>query len=429
MYAEIADYLFDRSPFSPAAYATARLALMDALGCAALARQEKEAAKLLGMNEVFNWGLLIRWLDYNDTWLAKEWGHPSDNMGTLLSLGKHLTLREFYDWLIRLYEIQGVLALSLSCHQAGFDHVYFVKIASCAVAACLLGCTKEQTVWALSQAFIDGAPLRIYRQGKNTGSRKSWAAGDAAARGVFLAELTHKGERGYPDSLSDPQWGVQPVLFKDQKMELARPLRDYVMQNILFKVLYPAEFHAQTAIEAALVLRPQLRLSDIKTILIETHASAIKIIDKKGPLTNPADRDHCLQYMVAVALLKGSLQSSDYEEPFALNPTIEALRQKMVVCESKSFSDDYHHPQKRSIANSIQVLYRDGTESAKVTVEYPLGHPKRRSEATPLLLDKFRTNMRSCYAQAEVDSIETFLANDQNKVGDLMRAAFKKELP
>ena len=426
MYQEIASYLFSNPQFSKDAYETAKLCLMDALGCAALARNEKEAAKLLGDNEAFNWGLLIRWLDYNDTWLAKEWGHPSDNIGTLLALGKQLTMKELLTWIIRVYEIQGVLALSLSCNQSGYDHVYFVKIASCAVAACLLGCDEKQVEWAISQAFIDGAPLRVYRHGENTGSRKSWAAGDAAARGVRLAELTQLGEKGYLNSINVPKWGVQEVLFKHQKMELIRPLSDDVIRHILFKVLYPAEFHAQTAIEAAIHLHPEAvsRLDEIETIEITTHDSAIRIIDKKGPLRNPADRDHCLQYMVAVALMKGSLSVQDYEEPFALDPRIDELRNKMRVAESEEFSRDYHHEEKRSIASSLQIVYKDGSRSALVAIEYPVGHPKRREEAVPLLKKKFQKNLSSYYPPSKVEEIEQFFKAEDfesRTVSDLLK--------
>lgn len=417
MYQEIADSLFSTDKFAPEAYETARLCLMDALGCAILACKEKEALKLLSEDPTFNWGMLIRWLDYNDTWLAKEWGHPSDNIGALLALGNDLTLQQLYDMIIRVYEIQGVLALSLSCNQIGLDHVYFVKIASCAAAAKLLGGNREEVAWAVSQAFIDGAPLRVYRHAGSTGSRKSWAAGDASARGVFLAKMTLLGEKGYPESLLDPKWGVQAVLFKNQKVALVQPLHDYVIRNILFKVLYPAEFHAQTAIEAAIQLYPQIGSKEIERVEIKTHDSAMRIIDKKGPLKNPADRDHCLQYMVAVALLKGSLHVEDYEEP--INPKIDELRNKMVVEEEDRFSVDYHHPDKRSIASSVQLFFKDGTKTEKIEVEYPIGHPRRRKEAIPLLMEKFRNNLATYYPPEKIEEIVAFFDNPNNKVGDL----------
>lgn len=410
LYREISEYLFKEPSFSKVAYDTARLCLMDSIGCANLALQQKEALKFIGKETLkdlnpFEWGLLIRWLDYNDTWLAKEWGHPSDNIGTILHYGKELSFKEILEWIIRVYEIQGVLAMSASCNRNGFDHVYFVKIASGAVACALMGGDKAQVCDTLSQCFIDGAPLRTYRHGINTGSRKSWAAGDAAMRGATFAKFTMLGEKGYPNSISASHFGVQDVLFKDQKLELAKPLNDYVMSHILFKVLYPAEFHAQTAIEAAISLYP-INLEKVEKITIKTHESALRIIDKKGPLKNPADRDHCLQYMVAVALLKGSLRVEDYEEP--IDRRIDVLREKMEVVEEKSFSEDYHNQELRSIASSLQIFYTDGTTSKEITVEFPIGHLKRREEAKPLLYAKFEQNMSSRYSKEQIDGFLSF---------------------
>jgi 2-methylcitrate dehydratase len=360
-------------------------------------------------------GAMVRWLDFNDTWLAAEWGHPSDNLGGILAVadylarreGAGLTMRSVLRAMIQAYEIQGVLALNHSFNRVGLDHVLLVRIASTAVAAALLGCNREQVVNAVSNAFIDGGALRTYRHGANTGSRKSWAAGDATSRAVRLALMARQGEMGYPTALTAPTWGFQDVLFRGQPLALAQPLGSYVMEHILFKVSFPAEFHAQTAVEAAVALHPQVkdRLDDIETIRIETQESAKRIIDKAGPLTNPADRDHCLQYMVAVGLLKGSLTAADYEDSAAADPRIDWLRGRMVVTEDPRFTADYLDPAKRSIGNAVQVVFRGGRSTDKVTVEYPIGHRRRRAEGVPLLLAKFEKNLRTRLAPEAAERV------------------------
>jgi 2-methylcitrate dehydratase len=358
---------------------------------------------------------MVRWLDFNDTWLAAEWGHPSDNLGGILAVadylarreGAGLTMRAVLRAMIQAYEIQGVLALNHSFNRVGLDHVLLVRIASTAVVAALLGCGREQVVNAVSNAFIDGGALRTYRHGANTGSRKSWAAGDATSRAVRLALMARQGEMGYPTALTAPTWGFQDVLFRGQPLTLAQPLGSYVIEHILFKVSFPAEFHAQTAVEAALALHPQVkdRLDEIETIRIETQESAKRIIDKAGPLTNPADRDHCLQYMVAVGLLKGALTAADYEDSAAADPRIDWLRGRMVVTEDPRFTADYLDPAKRSIGNAVQVVFRGGRSTDKVTVEYPIGHRRRRAEGVPLLLAKFEKNLRTRLAPEAAERV------------------------
>ncbi len=416
---EIATYV-DEASFSEESYDAAGLSLADALGCAILSLSYPACTKLLGpivegtavpggvkvpgvkdpldpVTAAFNLGAMIRWLDFNDTWLAREWGHPSDNLGAILSVAAfyNLTMHDVLHSLIIAYEIQGVLALSLSCNQIGLDHVFFVKVASSAVACKLMDGTPSQIADALSQSLIDGAPLRTYRHAPNVGSRKSWAAGDATARGVYLAHLIMRGEMGYPNCLLAPKWGLQETLFKEQKLELVRPLKSYVIDHILFKVRHPAEFHAQTAVEAALQLHPHVkdRLETIDKILLWTHDSAIKIICKEGKLQNPADRDHCMQYMVAIALIFGDLDADHYEDKAAEDPRIDSMRNKIVIEEEKRFSEEYHHQDKRSIANALQILFKDGTKTEKVVIEYPLGHKKRRNEALPHLKEKLRSNL------------------------------------
>jgi 2-methylcitrate dehydratase len=352
----------------------------------------------------FDTGALIRWLDYNDTWLAAEWGHPSDNFGAILPVaeavsrsGRPLTVRDVLAAAIKAYEIQGVLALENSFNRVGFDHVLLVRVASTAVATWLLGGTRDQVVDALSNAFLDGGALRTYRHAPNTGSRKSWAAGDATSRAVRLAYMTLAGAMGYPSALTAPRWGFQDVLFGGRPLRLARPLGTYVMENVLFKVAYPAEFHAQTALESAIRLHPEAaaRLDDIERVEIATQESAIRIISKVGPLHNEADRDHCLQYIVAIGLLHGDLRPEHYEDHAAADPRVDRLRDRMVVTEDPRYSVDYLDPEKRSIANAIQLVYRDGSRSARVEVEYPLGHRRRRAEALPGLLEKLRENVAS----------------------------------
>lgn len=435
----IARYVCAPPPFSDEAYRTARHCFADALGCAMLALQYPACTKLLGpvvpgitvaggcripgtdyvldpVSGAFNLGTMIRWLDFNDTWLAAEWGHPSDNIGGLLTLAdylsqeerrKPLTVKDLLTAIIKAYEIQGSLALLNSFNKVGFDHVIFVKIATAAVAAHMLGGTYEQVLDALSQAWVDVGPLRTYRHAPNVGSRKSWAAGDATSRGVWLALMTMRGEKGYSTPLSAPKWGLYDVLFKGQPFAFQRPLGCYVVENILFKISFPAEFHAQTAVEAAFRLHPKVkgRWSEIKAIGINTHESAVRIIDKKGPLRNPADRDHCLQYMTAVGLLKGTLTADDYEDEAAKEPLIDLLRDKMRVQEMPGYSRDYHDPEKRSIANAVTVYFNNGEATEEVAVEYPLGHRRRRAEGIPLLFDKLRANLLTRYPAAKADQL------------------------
>jgi 2-methylcitrate dehydratase len=434
---EIADYTLGGRIDSAEAWETARYCLLDALGCGLLALNYPACSNLIGpvvpgatlpggarvpgtryeldpVQAAFCIGSMVRWLDFNDTWLAAEWGHPSDNLGAILAVGDYLgrrsagegstpwTMRRVLEAMIKAYEIQGVLALNHAFNRVGLDHVLLVRIASTAVAAWLLGGSREDVINALSNAFIDGGALRTYRHAPNTGSRKSWAAGDATSRAVRLALLARQGEMGYPSALTAVKWGFQDVLFRHQSLTLAQPLASYVMENILFKISFPAEFHAQTAVEAAIALHGWVkdRLEEIEAIRIETQESAIRIINKTGPLHNPADRDHCLQYMVAVGLLKGDLQASDYEDAAAADPRIDRLRNLMVVTENPRFSTDYLDPARRSIGNSVQVVLKGGQVSEKVTVEYPIGHRRRRAEGIPLLLAKFEANLRSRLAPA-----------------------------
>lgn len=418
---DITDYVTAADPsFGDESYDTARWCLMDSLGCALLALKYPACTKLLGpvvpgadmpkgarvpgtgdtldpVLAAFNLGATIRWLDYNDTWLAAEWGHPSDNFGAILACadylsrnGQPMTIRDTLTAAIRAYEIQGVLALDNAFNRVGLDHVLLVRIASTAVAAVMLGCTKEQVFNAVSNAWLDGGALRTYRHFPNTGSRKSWAAGDATSRAVRLALIARTGEMGYPTALSAPGWGFQDKLFGGKPVTLARPLGDYVMPNILFKISFPAEFHAQTAVEAGITLHPQVadRLDEIDRVVIRTQESAVRIIDKAGPLTNPADRDHCLQYMTAVGLIHGQLTAEHYEDAAAADPRIDALRTKMQVVEESAYTRDYLDPEKRSIGNAVQVFFADGSSTQDVAVEYPVGHRRRRAEGVPLLRDK-----------------------------------------
>lgn len=426
----IADYAVGQRIDSTEAYHTARLCLMDTLGCGLEALSFPACTKLLGpfspgtivpngarvpgtdfvldpVTAAFNIGAMIRWLDFNDTWLAAEWGHPSDNLGGILAAadwhsrqnlaaGKPpLTMRSVLTAMIKAHEIQGVLALKNSFNRVGLDHVLLVRVASTAVVTALLGGTPEQVVNALSNAWIDGGALRTYRHAPNTGSRKSWAAGDGTARAVWLALMALRGEMGYPSALTAPTWGFYDVLFKGKPFELERPFGSYVMENVLFKISFPAEFHAQTAVEAAIQLYPEVynRLDEIEKIVITTHESAIRIIDKVGPLYNPADRDHCIQYMTAIGLIFGKLTASDYEDAVASDPRIDTLRSRMVLVENPQYSRDYLDPQKRSISNAVQVFYRGGSSSANVAVEYPLGHRRRRAEGIPQLVQKFKTHL------------------------------------
>ncbi len=449
---DITDYVIGYPVKSREAYNTARLCLMDTLGCGLEALEYPACTKLLGpivpgtvvphgakvpgtpfqldpVSAAFNIGTMIRWLDFNDTWLAAEWGHPSDNLGGILASadwlsrnriaqGKQpLTMRDVLTGMIKAHEIQGVIALENSFNRVGLDHVVLVKVASTAVVTHLMGGTRDEIVDAVSNAWIDGQSLRTYRHAPNAGSRKSWAAGDATSRAVRIAWMTLKGEMGYPSALTAKTWGFYDVLFKGKPFRFKRPYGSYVMENVLFKISFPAEFHAQTAVECAVRLHPQVgdRLDDIKKIVITTHESAIRIIDKKGPLHNPADRDHCIQYMVAIGLMKGALTAADYEDVVAADPRIDRLRSKMACVENKQWSRDYVDPNQRSIANAVQVFFKDGTKTDKVAVEYPLGHRRRRKEGIPLLEAKFRTHLARRYPPKQQQAILE-LCQDQQRL-------------
>ena len=439
---DIADYVLNVSIDSSEAYNTARLCLMDTLGCGILALNFPQCTKLMGplvpgatlplgarvpgthhvldpVQAAFNIGLMIRWLDFNDTWLAAEWGHPSDNLGAILAVADYvsrqreqagqpgLLMRDVLTAMIKAHEIQGCLALENSFNRVGLDHVILVKVASCAVVAHMLGGDRDAILRTLSHAFVDGQSLRTYRHAPNAGSRKSWAAGDATARAVRLALIAATGEMGYPSVLTAPVWGFYDVSFKGKPFIFQRPYGSYVMEQVLFKLSYPAEFHAQTAVECAVQLYPQVchRWDDIAEIDLITHESAIRIISKQGELHNPADRDHCLQYMVAIALLFGDLRAEHYEDDVASDPRIDQLRSKMHVSENECFSLDYHSKEKRSIANSIQIKFKDGSETELVTVEYPIGHRRRREEGLSVLLSKFKQNMSTQFSPEKIQSL------------------------
>ncbi len=430
---QIADYVTGYTVTSREAYETARYCLMDTLGCGLEALEYPACTKLLGpialgtlvpngarvpgtqfqldpVQAAFNIGAMIRWLDFNDTWLAAEWGHPSDNLGGILAAAdwvsraavssgkKPLIMKDVLTGMIKAHEVQGVLALKNSFNRVGLDHVVLVKVASTAVVANLIGCSYDEVVNALSQAWVDGQSLRTYRHAPNTGSRKSWAAGDATSRAVRLALVSKTGEMGYPSALSAKRWGFYDALFGGKPFKLARPFAAYVMENVLFKISYPAEFHAQTAVESAMEIHAELkrqgrRPEDIRRIAIRTHEACLRIIDKKGPLHNPADRDHCIQYMVAVPILFGRLTAHDYEDEVARDPRIDALRARITCAEDKGFSRDYHDPAKRSIANALTVEFKDGRRLGEFVCEYPIGHKRRRREGMPILVEKFRTNL------------------------------------
>lgn len=430
---DIADYVLDYSITSELARDTARHCLIDTLGCGLEALEYPACTKLLGpivpgtivpngarvpgtqfqldpVQAAFDIGTMVRWLDFNDTWLAAEWGHPSDNLGAILATadwlsrraiaaGKPaLTMHDVLDAMIKAHEIQGCLALENSFNQVGLDHVILVKIASTAVVSQLLGLSRDETINALSLAWVDGHSLRTYRHAPNAGSRKSWAAGDATSRAVRLALMAQTGEMGYPSVLSAKTWGFYDVLFNGHPFRFQRPYGSYVMENILFKISYPAEFHAQTAVEAAMSLYQTLQTidktyADIKKITIRTHAACIRIIDKTGPLNNPADRDHCVQYMVALPLIFGRLTAADYEDTIASDPRIDKLRAKIVCVEDPALTIDYHDPNKRSIANGLTIELHDGRTLDEILCEYPIGHRRRRTEGKPLLEDKFRINL------------------------------------
>ncbi|ASY10428.1 bifunctional 2-methylcitrate dehydratase/aconitate hydratase [Candidatus Planktophila lacus] len=445
---DIVDYVFDYEVTSDLAYETAWSCLMDTLGCGLESLEYEACTKLLGplvpelqvkdgvrvpgtayrldpVQGAFNIGALIRWLDFNDTWLAAEWGHPSDNLSAILSVadwisqhpqygtGKKLTMRDVMTAMIKAHEIQGCIALENSFNKVGLDHVILVKIASTAVVSQMLGLTREQALNAVSLAWIDGHSLRTYRHYPNAGSRKSWAAGDATSRAVRLALMAKLGEMGYPSALTAKTWGFYDTLFRGNHFKFQRPYGSYVMENVLFKISYPAEFHSQTAVEAAFTLHKQMVAAgktsdDIAKISIRTHEACIRIIDKKGPLNNPADRDHCIQYMVAVPLIFGRLTARDYEDVIADDPRVDALRAKMHLREDESFTADYFDPAKRSIANAMTIEFNDGTVLGEEVVEYPVGHARRRAEGIPLLVEKFKINLNRIFA-----------ANQQKKILDL----------
>jgi 2-methylcitrate dehydratase len=445
---DIADYVCDYEIKSAEAYDTARYCLMDTLGCGLEALSYPACTKLLGpivpdtvvlngarvpgtqfqldpVKAAFDIGAMVRWLDFNDTWLAAEWGHPSDNLGGILATadwlsrtrvahGKPaLTMKNVLTAMIKAHEIQGILALENSFNRVGLDHVILVKIASTAVVTKLLGGSREEIIDAVSNAWIDGQALRTYRHSPNTGPRKSWAAGDATSRAVRLALMTLKGEMGYPSALTAKTWGFYDVLFKGNAFQFQRPYGSYVMEQILFKISFPAEFHSQTAVEAAFQLHAQVgdrldtleKIAQIDKIVITTHESAIRIIDKKGPLHNPADRDHCIQYMAAVGLLKGNLTAADYEDAAAADPRIDALRDKMDCVENPQYTRDYLDPEKRSIANALQIFFKDGTRSENIAVEYPIGHRRRRAEGIPELIKKFRVNLARRFPAKQSNAI------------------------
>ena len=430
---DIADYVLHYKIGNDLAWKTAHYCLLDTLGCGFEALTYPACTKLLGpvvqgtivpngakvpgtsfqldpVQAAFNIGTIIRWLDFNDTWLAAEWGHPSDNLGAILATADWLSrtavaagkppllMKDVLDGMIRAHEIQGVLALENSFNKVGLDHVLLVKLASAAVAGRLIGLSQEELMNVLSHVFVDGQALRTYRHSPNTGSRKSWAAGDATSRGVRLALIAKTGEMGYPSVLTARTWGFYDVSFKGQPFKFQREYGSYVMENVLFKISFPAEFHAQTAVEAAMTIYARLAqagktATQIKRLTIRTHEAAIRIIDKKGPLNNPADRDHCIQYMVAVPLLYGRLTAADYEDTIAADPRIDALRDRIVCVEDPQFTKDYHDPEKRSIANALKVEFTDGSNFEEVVVEYPIGHKRRREEGIPKLLEKFRVNL------------------------------------
>lgn len=455
---DIANYVDHFEIKSSLAYETARNCLIDTLGCGLEALGYPACTKLLGpvvpgstvpngaripgteyeldpINAAFNIGAMIRWLDFNDTWLAAEWGHPSDNLGGILAVadwlsrtriaqgGSPLLMKDVLTAMIKAHEIQGVIALENSFNRVGLDHVVLVKVASTAVVAKMLGASKEQIIEALSNAWIDGQSLRTYRHAPNTGSRKSWAAGDATSRAVRLALMTMKGEMGYPTALTAKGWGFYDVLFKGNPFKFQRDYGSYVMENVLFKISFPAEFHAQTAVECAIALNQTEaskidsveKINDIDRIVITTHESAIRIIDKTGPLNNPADRDHCIQYMVAIGLLKGNVTAKDYEDEVALDPRIDLIRDKMQCVELEQYTQDYLDPEKRSIANAIQIFYKDGSVSENVAVEYPIGHKRRRAEGIPKLVEKFKTNLARVFDDKRSQTILD-ISLDQTKL-------------
>ena len=444
---EIADYAATARITSEVAYDTARYCLMDTLACGLLALKYPACTKLMGpvvagatmvggarvpgtsyeldpVQAAFNIGCMIRWLDFNDTWLAAEWGHPSDNLGGILAVADWLsrrnvasgtaalTVRDVLTAMIKAHEIQGVTALENAYNKVGLDHVLNVRVATTAVVTAMLGGSREQVINAVSNAFLDGGALRTYRHAPNTGSRKSWAAGDATSRGVRHALIALSGEMGYPSALSAPTWGFYDVVFK-KPLKFTQPFGSYVMENVLFKISFPAEFHAQTAVEAAMTLHPEVkdRLDEIERVVIETQEPGVRIIDKTGPLANPADRDHCLQYMVAVPLIFGRLTAADYEDVIANDARVDALRSKMQVKENPTFTKEYYEADKRHIGNAVQVFFKGGTSSRRVAVDFPVGHRKRRAEGYPLLLQKFEASVAAHYPAKQSAAIKALFAD------------------
>jgi 2-methylcitrate dehydratase len=466
----IATYARDFVVSSEAAYETARYCLMDTLACGLQALQYPACRKLLGpvvpgavmaggarvpgtsyeldpVQAAFNIGAMIRWLDFNDTWLAAEWGHPSDNLGGILAVADYLarkavmtgqappTVRAVLTAMIKAHEIQGVLALENSFNRVGLDHVLLVRVASTAVVTAMLSGTLEQVVNAVSNAWIDGGALRTYRHAPNTGSRKSWAAGDATSRAVRLALIALTGEMGYPSALSAKTWGFQDVLFKGKPIALPQAFGSYVMENVLFKISYPAEFHAQTAVEAAMTLHPRVRerIADIERIVIETQEPGVRIIDKTGPLANPADRDHCIQYMVAIPLIFGRLTAQDYEDAVAADPRVDAFLAKTQVRENPTFTTEYYAADKRYIGNAVQVFFKDGTSTERVAVDFPIGHRKRRAEGMPVLVKKFQASVDAHYAPKQAEKVKALFAKgaalDAMPVNELMAALVTNGAP
>ncbi len=460
----IADYVADYAIDSAEAYTTAGYVLLDALGCALLALRFPECRRLLGpvapgttvpdgvrvpgtgqildpVKGAFDIGTMIRWLDFNDTWLAAEWGHPSDNLGGILATADFvsrrnraagtapLTMGDVLDAMIKAHEIQGIMALENAFNRVGLDHVVLVKLATAAVATRLMGGGRDEIVNAISQVWVDGQSLRTYRHAPNAGPRKSWAAGDATSRGVRLALMAMAGEPGYPGALTAKGWGFYDASFRGERFRLPRPYGTYVMENVLFKVAFPAEFHAQTAVECAMRLHHLVRerLEQIDRVVIRTQESAIRIISKSGPLYNPADRDHCLQYMTAAGLIFGQLTADHYGDAVAADPRIDALRAKMEVHEEPRYSRDYLDPDRRSIANSVKVYFTDGTATERVEIEYPLGHRRRRSEALPLLVAKARENLTSRLTVAQADELIR-LCLDHERLSAMPADAFMERL-
>src|SRR5579863_9176700 len=443
LLAAIADYALSVEIKSELAYETAGYCLMDTLACGFQALKYPACTKLMGpvvpgatltngarvpgtayeldpISAAFNIGAMIRWLDFNDTWLAAEWGHPSDNLGGILAVADYLSrsgrpfvVREVLTSMIKAHEIQGVLALENSFNRVGLDHVLLVRVASTAVVTAMLGGSREQIIDAVSNAWVDGGALRTYRHAPNTGSRKSWAAGDATSRAVRLGLFALKGEMGYPSALTAKVWGFQDAIFRGGSIRLPQAFGSYVMENVLFKISFPAEFHAQTAVEAAMSLHAEVgdRLGEVERILIETQEPGVRIIDKTGPLANPADRDHCIQYMVAIPLIFGRLTAQDYEDKVAADPRVDALRSKMQVRENTTFTKDYYDPEKRYIGNAVQVFFRDGSSTPRVQVDYPVGHRKRREEGIPLLVKKFEASVDQHFPAKQAERIKTLFRN------------------